>query len=376
MNSQPCNPRTEPLSPILQEITHGQSTNDTSARPVAVHNSAMWEVTHERLQRIERILDSLPRQPTNSLRLHVPDSEALPPPAFPSQTDYSEPPSQYFARNPTGQSLNLSSHLDSLRCFSSRSPQDYMAHETRLQQRICYQEKVRLGYDKAIAVLLLELERGPEYEPVHRSVSVDQPDTVFGLRSLSTDFDTATFEDIARVLVNIIGSQRACHILENANIGEIPPLHCPTPKTSAEMWKSSARSRSSERGAENPSFMVEPSSSKSTSNHTSKTSSGNSTTPLLSSSSVREADGYVTKPRPPRPPKALEPVGREPIDNDAETHHHTSSSEIGGDLYPRAPRPLLSHTQMEVDARYVISIECAHPFLGCVQEITQVEEGG
>jgi len=55
---------------------------------------------------------------------------------------------------------------DIFRDFSLSPPQEYLAHEVRLYQRINFQAKVRLGYGKAIAVLQRELEGAQEYERI------------------------------------------------------------------------------------------------------------------------------------------------------------------------------------------------------------------
>jgi hypothetical protein len=113
---------------------------------------------------------------------------------------------------------------DIFRDFSLSSPQDYFIHETRLYQRINYQAKIRLGYGKAISVLQRELEQSPDYEAIIRPYQIDQPDSLPNLSPLIPNSEARLFADTVRALVDIIGLQRACHLLENAKIEEIPGI--------------------------------------------------------------------------------------------------------------------------------------------------------
>ena len=117
-------------------------------------------------------------------------------------------------------------YLDSdiFRDYSLNSPQDYFLHETRLYQRINYQAKTRLGYAKAISVLHMELEKSSEYEATILPYQIDRPDNLPSLRHLISNSGARLFADTVRALVAIIGLQRACHLLENAEIEEIPGI--------------------------------------------------------------------------------------------------------------------------------------------------------
>lgn len=113
---------------------------------------------------------------------------------------------------------------DVFRDFSLSPPQEYLAHEARLYQRINFQAKVRLGYGKAIAVLQRELEGGQEYERIIRPYQIDQPDNLPELSPLIPNSEARLFADTVRALVDIIGLQRSCHLLENAKIEEVPGI--------------------------------------------------------------------------------------------------------------------------------------------------------
>ena len=113
---------------------------------------------------------------------------------------------------------------DIFRDFSLSSPQDYFIHETRLYQRINYQAKIRLGYGKAISVLQRELEQSPSYGAIIRPYQIDQPDSLPDLSPLIPNSEARLFADTVRALVDIIGLQRACHLLENAKIEDIPGI--------------------------------------------------------------------------------------------------------------------------------------------------------
>jgi hypothetical protein len=108
--------------------------------------------------------------------------------------------------------------------FSLTSPQEYFAHETRLYQRINFQAKIRLGYGKAISVLQRELDGSQEYERLTRPYQIDQPDNLPLLSPLIPNSEARLFADTVRALVDIIGLQRACHLLENAKVAEIPGI--------------------------------------------------------------------------------------------------------------------------------------------------------
>ena len=113
---------------------------------------------------------------------------------------------------------------DIFRDFSLSSPQDYFIHETRLYQRINYQAKIKLGYGKAISVLQRELEQSDDYDAIIRPYQIDQPDNLPNLSPLIPNSEARLFADTVRALVDIIGLQRACHVLENAKIEEIPGI--------------------------------------------------------------------------------------------------------------------------------------------------------
>src|SRR5208282_2423934 len=108
--------------------------------------------------------------------------------------------------------------------FSLTSPQEYFAHETRLYQRINFQAKIRLGYGKAISVLQRELDGSQEYIRLTRPYQIDQPDNLPMLSPLIPNSEARLFADTVRALVDIIGLQRACHLLENAEVAEIPGI--------------------------------------------------------------------------------------------------------------------------------------------------------
>jgi len=113
---------------------------------------------------------------------------------------------------------------DIFRDFSLSTPQDYFIHETRLYQRINYQAKIRLGYGKAISVLQRELEQSANYEAIIRPYQIDQPDSLPDLSPLIPNSEARLFADTVRALVDIIGLQRSCHLLENAKIEDIPGI--------------------------------------------------------------------------------------------------------------------------------------------------------
>jgi len=113
---------------------------------------------------------------------------------------------------------------DIFRDFSLSPPQEYLAHEARLYQRINFQAKVKLGYGKTIAVLQRELEGAPEYERIIRPYQIDQPDNLPLLSPLIPNSEARLFADTVRALVDIIGLQRSCHLLENAKIEEVPGI--------------------------------------------------------------------------------------------------------------------------------------------------------
>ena len=113
---------------------------------------------------------------------------------------------------------------DIFRDFSLSPPQEYLAHEARLYQRINFQAKVKLGYGKAIAVLQRELEGAPEYGGIIRPYQIDQPDNLPQLSPLIPNSEARLFADTVRALVDIIGLQRSCHLLENAKIEEVPGI--------------------------------------------------------------------------------------------------------------------------------------------------------
>jgi len=99
-----------------------------------------------------------------------------------------------------------------------------MVHESRLYQRINFHTKVRLGYGKAISVLQRELEGGREYQPLIRPYEIDQPENLPHLSPLIPNSEARLFADTVRALVDIIGLQRACQVLEAAKVNEIPGI--------------------------------------------------------------------------------------------------------------------------------------------------------
>jgi hypothetical protein len=113
---------------------------------------------------------------------------------------------------------------DIFRDFSLSPQQEYLALEARLYQRINFQSKVRLGYGRTIAVLQRELEGGQEYEKIIRPYQIDQPDNLPELSPLIPNSEARLFADTVRALVDIIGLQRSCHLLENAKIEEVPGI--------------------------------------------------------------------------------------------------------------------------------------------------------
>lgn len=113
---------------------------------------------------------------------------------------------------------------DIFRDFSLCSPQEFFVHETRLYQRINFQAKIRLGYGKAISVLQRELDNSQEYERITRPYQIDQPDNLPSLSPLIPNSEARLFADTVRALVDIIGLQRSCHLLENAKVEEIPGI--------------------------------------------------------------------------------------------------------------------------------------------------------
>jgi hypothetical protein len=113
---------------------------------------------------------------------------------------------------------------DISRDFSLCSPTEYMVHEARLYQRINFHAKVRLGYGKAISVLQRELEGGRDYQPLIRPYQIDQPEDLPYLSPLIPNSEARLFADTVRALVDIIGLQRACQVLEAAKVNEIPGI--------------------------------------------------------------------------------------------------------------------------------------------------------
>ena len=106
--------------------------------------------------------------------------------------------------------------------FHLSPSQEYLAHEARLYQLINFQAKVRLGYGKAIAVLQRALEGAPDFGGIIRPYQVDQPDNLPQLSPLIPNSEARLFANTVRALVDIIGLQRSCHVLENAKIKEVP----------------------------------------------------------------------------------------------------------------------------------------------------------
>ena len=113
---------------------------------------------------------------------------------------------------------------DIFRDFSLSPPQEYLAHQDRLYQRIDFQVKLRLGYGKAIAVLQRELDGAQEYKRIIRPYQIDQPDDLPQLSPLIPNSEARLFADTVRALVDIIRLQRSCHLLENAKIEEVPGI--------------------------------------------------------------------------------------------------------------------------------------------------------
>ena len=168
------------------------------------------------------------------------DNVVFPPPVPHNQfsgalilSDYQYIPPQSSGTNGSARHYNPSMPLipppppyidDIYKDFSLTSPQEYFVHETRLYQRINYQAKIRLGYGKAISVLQRELDGSQEYKRLTRPYQIDQPDNLPLLSPLIPNSEARLFADTVRALVDIIGLQRSCHLLENAKVAEIPGI--------------------------------------------------------------------------------------------------------------------------------------------------------
>src|SRR6266496_112617 len=177
--------------------------------------------------------------PAASFHPH-PGSSMYPPPiphnhfsGAPIPSGYQYIPPQNTGTGSPARPYNLSMPLipppppyidDIFKDFSLTSPQEYFAHESRLYQRINYQAKIRLGYGKAISVLQRELDGSQEYERLTRPYQIDQPDNLPLLSPLIPNSEARLFADTVRALVDIIGLQRSCHLLENAKLEEIPGI--------------------------------------------------------------------------------------------------------------------------------------------------------
>ena len=111
---------------------------------------------------------------------------------------------------------------DIFKDFSLYPQQEYLVFESRLYQRINYHAKIRLGYAKAIAVLQRELDNFPNYERITRPYQIDQPECLPDLSPLIPISEARLFADTVRALIEIIGMQRSCHLLENAKVEEVP----------------------------------------------------------------------------------------------------------------------------------------------------------
>jgi hypothetical protein len=111
---------------------------------------------------------------------------------------------------------------DIFRNFSLCSQQEYLVHESRLYQRINFHTKIRLGYAKAISVLQRELENFPNYERIIRPYQIDQPECLPDLSPLIPISEARLFADTVRALIEIIGMQRSCYLLENAKVEDVP----------------------------------------------------------------------------------------------------------------------------------------------------------
>ena len=67
-----------------------------------------------------------------------------------------------------------------------------------------------------------ELEGAREYQTIIRPYQIDQPDNLPPLSPLIPNSEARLFADTVRALVDIIGLQRSCQLLEDAEIEEVP----------------------------------------------------------------------------------------------------------------------------------------------------------
>jgi hypothetical protein len=119
--------------------------------------------------------------------------------------------------------------------FSLASREHYPAYKNLLHQRIEFQFMVRLGYGKARSVLQQDIrviETASVWEQkvdkfntssgVIRPYLIEQPDNLPLLSPLFPNSEARLFADVIQAMVCIIGLQRSCYLLENANVNDVP----------------------------------------------------------------------------------------------------------------------------------------------------------
>lgn len=240
------------------------------------------------------------------------------------------------------------------RDFDLCSPQDYFVYEARLRQRINEQAK-ELGYDNAVSVLLDELERGFEYEPISR-LAVDRSNNFLGLLPLLVDSDAALFADTpARVLVEIIGLQRASNVLENAKVIGIRQIYQQAPPVLVQPLPrliSHQHTDTPESPPETPSIILQSNSSASAAKSPPESPSWNSSFPSTSFSPVRQEAETIQYYNPSQHPFSLEMVTTGQSDGiEGERSEGYSFDKVVGNLYPRAPENFVSQTSLEIEAK-------------------------
>ena len=267
------------------------------------------------------------------------------PPQHPSSSVDDPGFPQSWGRSDNTPPLPPRSYLDIFREFTY---QDSFLDETRLYQRINYQAKFRLGYGKAISVLQRELEQSRHYEA---SIRIDLP---YNLPILSPLSEARPFSESLHALVDIVGLQRSCHLLENAKI-EIPGIQyeiqrVPIPPHQLIPLERKYLSACTDIGPfarARSDFATSAAST--TYSWPSSSSLPTISTPPPSSVGVPNnlEDDNIDDIPPPEPLKWRKNIGSAP-----ERHQGNSSRHIAGNLYPRAPGNSHSETPMEIDAKY------------------------
>jgi len=208
----------------LAEIERIVETN-VSRRPVAGNQSSISTGTNP--------FPSKPNAHQLGSSIHAPPPQlpqlAVSSPAVPPNTasTYRIPSPPVPSTRPANVRVRLPSapYMDDIfRDFSLSPPQEYSGHVAMLYQRINFRAKVKLGYGKAIAVLQRELEGASEFGRIIRPYQIDQPDNLPQLSPLIPNSEARLFADTVRALVDIIGLQRSCYLLENAKIEEVPDV--------------------------------------------------------------------------------------------------------------------------------------------------------